>query len=46
MKGPGTEDRGRGVRRWLGALSLVAVLGGCSMLAGPKETVTIYAPLV
>ena len=46
MKGPGTGDRGQGVSRWLGALLLAAVLGGCSMLAGPKETVTIYAPLV
>jgi len=35
-----------GVARWLGALSLVAVLGGCSVLGGPKETVTIHAPLV
>ena len=36
--------QGTGIPGWLGALSLAVVLGGCSMLGGPKEAVTIYAP--
>ena len=46
MRGQGTEDRGPGVHGRLGALSLALVLGGCSILGGPKEAVTIYAPQV
>lgn len=44
--GTGNGERGMGAVRWLAALSLAVVLGGCSMLGGPKESMTIYAPLV
>ena len=44
--GTGNREQGMGAVRWLAALSLAAVVGGCSVLGGPKESVTIYAPLV
>ena len=42
--GAGSRKSGTGKRAFL--LLAAVVLGGCSMLGGPKETVTIYAPLV
>ena len=44
QRGTWNGKQGTGMPGWLGALSLAAVLGGCSMLGGPKEAVTIYAP--
>ena len=44
QRGTWNGKQGPGMPGWLGALSLAAVLGGCSMLGGPKEAVTIYAP--
>lgn len=46
MKTPGTGNRERGaaLRSWLAAAGVVVALGGCSIMGGSREPVTIYAP--